>query len=325
VSTLQRYKPFGEQRGGLNQLPSERGFIGQVEDTATGLSYLNARHYDAKNAMFLGVDPVLKPADAMSLNAYVYGRNSPISYSDPTGLEPGSWCNTSSCGLRNHTPDKKTTVTSTGKGDSGPNLLDRLTGGEPSDYQDFVVKVSKEAGVDPILAYAILLNEHNGDFPGKNQVNVLAEAIGAADSYGIMNVSFSAFESAYEASDGKLDSYLSGGAKNLSLKEKWERLSTGDVYGDQASIAAGIYYLKSLSDKLRNVTIPEGYTKSDVLAASYNAGPKNIIQPLQEGTVAPNGQTGSFGSSALGYMYATAANYKKARGAICDGRHRTCK
>jgi RHS repeat-associated protein len=90
VSTLQRYKPFGEQRGGLNQLPSERGFIGQVEDTATGLSYLNARHYDAKNATFLGVDPVLRLYSPESLNAYIYAGNNPVRFADPTGREKGA-------------------------------------------------------------------------------------------------------------------------------------------------------------------------------------------------------------------------------------------
>jgi RHS repeat-associated protein len=88
VSTRQRYKPFGEQRGATNVLPSERGFVGQVEDTATGLSYLNARHYDAKNATFLGVDPLLTLTDPLSLNPFIYARNSPATLSDPTGLRP---------------------------------------------------------------------------------------------------------------------------------------------------------------------------------------------------------------------------------------------
>jgi virginiamycin B lyase len=94
LSTRQRYKPFGEQRGTTNVLPSERGFVGQVEDTAAGLSYLNARHYDAKNATFISVDPVLSIFDSTSLNAYVYGADNPVVFSDPTGLEPCSWCKT---------------------------------------------------------------------------------------------------------------------------------------------------------------------------------------------------------------------------------------
>jgi RHS repeat-associated protein len=100
VSTRQRYKPFGEQRGGLNALPSERGFVGQVEDTATGLSYLNARHYDARNATFLGVDPVLRLYSPESLNAYIYAGNSPIVFSDPTGLEKGANGEDQSCSAK---------------------------------------------------------------------------------------------------------------------------------------------------------------------------------------------------------------------------------
>jgi RHS repeat-associated protein len=84
--TRRPYKPFGEQRGAANALPSERGFIGQVEDTATGLSYLNARHYDATNGTFLRVDPVLDLQRPESFNPFSYGSNSPVVLSDPSGL-----------------------------------------------------------------------------------------------------------------------------------------------------------------------------------------------------------------------------------------------
>jgi hypothetical protein len=135
VATRQRYKPFGEQRGSAAQLkvlPSERGFIGQVE-TRRRLSYLNAWHYDTKNAKFISVDPIalleqttaskgfstpeadfesggdgsifssaavqgigaksaLAHSGPLALNAYVYGNQNPFLFSDPTGLEPCSWC-----------------------------------------------------------------------------------------------------------------------------------------------------------------------------------------------------------------------------------------
>ena len=37
--------PFGGPRGAANQLPGERGFLGQTQDSATSLVYLNARYY----------------------------------------------------------------------------------------------------------------------------------------------------------------------------------------------------------------------------------------------------------------------------------------
>jgi RHS repeat-associated protein len=82
VVSRQRYKPYGAQRGSSNVLPSERGFIGQIEDTSTGLSYLNARHYDTATATFLSRDPVVANAQ------YGYADSSPIVLSDATGLDP---------------------------------------------------------------------------------------------------------------------------------------------------------------------------------------------------------------------------------------------
>jgi RHS repeat-associated protein len=97
ATTRQRYKPFGAQRGTSNTLPSEIGFLGQVEDTATGLSYLNARHYDPTNGLFISTDPLLLPYDPSADTRYGYSRSNPINTSDPQGTEPGSWCNTSQC------------------------------------------------------------------------------------------------------------------------------------------------------------------------------------------------------------------------------------
>jgi RHS repeat-associated protein len=80
VSTRQRYKPYGSQRGTSNALTTERGFIGQVEDTAVGLVYLNARHYDPTNGVFVFVDPL--PTGY----SYLYASGNPMVNSDPTGL-----------------------------------------------------------------------------------------------------------------------------------------------------------------------------------------------------------------------------------------------
>jgi RHS repeat-associated protein len=79
-------------------LPSERGFIGQIEDTSTGLSYLNAPQYDTATATFLSVDPVFHPGKPMAA-PYGYGDASPVGNSDPSGLIaitvciPGYGCN----------------------------------------------------------------------------------------------------------------------------------------------------------------------------------------------------------------------------------------
>jgi RHS repeat-associated protein len=85
VSTRQRYEPYGSQRGTSNALTTERGFIGQVEDTSVGLVYLNARHYDPTNGIFLSADP-----EDSEANTYSYGSMYPDVLSTPTACEHAS-------------------------------------------------------------------------------------------------------------------------------------------------------------------------------------------------------------------------------------------
>ena len=58
----QLYTPFGGPRGAANQLPGERGFLGQTQDSATSLVYLNARYYDPKLMRFISCGSNCWPA-----------------------------------------------------------------------------------------------------------------------------------------------------------------------------------------------------------------------------------------------------------------------
>lgn len=88
------YYPYGEAR--LNQqagtFNEQKQYIGQVYDANIGLNYLNARYYNANIGRFISQDPiywVVIPellADPQQLNAYSYGRNNPLTWSDPSGL-----------------------------------------------------------------------------------------------------------------------------------------------------------------------------------------------------------------------------------------------
>src|SRR5215472_6470474 len=71
----------------------EHTYIGQYFDSASSLSYLNARYYDGSRGPFMSVDPVFlgnpsqqKLDDPQSLNAYAYADDNPINKKDPTGL-----------------------------------------------------------------------------------------------------------------------------------------------------------------------------------------------------------------------------------------------
>ncbi len=76
---------------GADNLPTDHGWLNQVSDEAsTGLVYLNARYYDPEASRFVSPDPLLKPMDPRTLDAYRYADNNPITYTDATGLSPCS-------------------------------------------------------------------------------------------------------------------------------------------------------------------------------------------------------------------------------------------
>ena len=79
---LQHYLPYGAKRGGDTLNPTERGFLGQTEDDAVSLVYLNNRHYDPATGTFLSVDPLVSKTGF----PYMYGDANPVSKSDPGGL-----------------------------------------------------------------------------------------------------------------------------------------------------------------------------------------------------------------------------------------------
>lgn len=81
------YNPYGEVRNKVGgAFATDRGFVGQVEDSSTKLSYLNARYYDATVGVFLSTDPLYDTSKPKSLNPYSYASNSPATFSDPSGL-----------------------------------------------------------------------------------------------------------------------------------------------------------------------------------------------------------------------------------------------
>ena len=88
-----------------------RGFVGGTKD-ATGLTHIGAREYDPVLQRFTTVDPIMVLEDPLQWNPYTYAENSPITFSDPTGLvtdggrgsrPPGEW-SSSAGGGANWTP-----------------------------------------------------------------------------------------------------------------------------------------------------------------------------------------------------------------------------
>jgi RHS repeat-associated protein len=87
TATVRTYLPYGQARH-TGQHDTDHGWIGQIEDDATGLDYLNARYYDPTIGVFLGPDPEYDENRPKTVNPYAYATNNPTSTSDPTGLDP---------------------------------------------------------------------------------------------------------------------------------------------------------------------------------------------------------------------------------------------
>jgi len=98
------FDPWGQERDA--QLTSNNyKFTGKERDAESGdgsgnngLDMFGERYYSNSTGRFLSVDPLLssgKPADPQSWNRYSYTANSPMRFTDPTGLYTFGKCNAS--------------------------------------------------------------------------------------------------------------------------------------------------------------------------------------------------------------------------------------
>ncbi|MFE4656516.1 polymorphic toxin-type HINT domain-containing protein [Streptomyces hydrogenans] len=84
--TRRKQTPFGEDRGTAPSMwPDDKGYLGKTKDD-TGLTHIGAREYDPTLGRFISVDPLMDIAESQTMNPYAYGNNSPITFSDPSGL-----------------------------------------------------------------------------------------------------------------------------------------------------------------------------------------------------------------------------------------------
>ena len=85
------YTPFGEKFSSNAVNNDLSGFTGHLNDSATGLTYMQARYYDPAIGRFLSIDPVTASEHITSVqgtqgfNRYAYVNNNPINGTDPDG------------------------------------------------------------------------------------------------------------------------------------------------------------------------------------------------------------------------------------------------
>ncbi|GLX99506.1 polymorphic toxin-type HINT domain-containing protein [Herbidospora sp. NBRC 101105] len=101
TTAVRRQTPFGTSRDATTVVwANEKGFVGGTADPSTSLTHLGAREYDPRAGRFLSVDPLLNTSDPQQMNGYSYAANSPVTFSDPTGLIPDDYANGRNGGYR---------------------------------------------------------------------------------------------------------------------------------------------------------------------------------------------------------------------------------
>jgi RHS repeat-associated protein len=89
------YGPFGENLRAAIKFPTQQ-FAQLAMDAETGQDYAQARNYSAGTGRFNRVDPMYAGLfEPQRWNRYTYAANSPLTFSDPSGLlecPPGKFC-----------------------------------------------------------------------------------------------------------------------------------------------------------------------------------------------------------------------------------------
>ncbi|MDG2526213.1 RHS repeat-associated core domain-containing protein [Stenotrophomonas sp. HITSZ_GD] len=89
VIERQVYEPYGAPIShGATDGP---GFTGHVEDSTTGLTYMQQRYYDAEVGRFISIDPVYTdPLQGANFNRFQYAESNPYFFTDRDGRESGA-------------------------------------------------------------------------------------------------------------------------------------------------------------------------------------------------------------------------------------------
>ncbi|MBS7700219.1 MULTISPECIES: RHS repeat-associated core domain-containing protein [unclassified Chelatococcus] len=79
------YRPYGQIPITTSTFKEAKAFIGERQDSETGLLYLNARFYDPALGRFISPDWWDPTIPGVGTNRYAYSQNDPINKSDPNG------------------------------------------------------------------------------------------------------------------------------------------------------------------------------------------------------------------------------------------------
>ena len=87
-----RFKAWGEQRYASGTTPTTYRYTGQREQSQLSIYFYGARWYDPYLNRWIQPDNIIPdPGNPTDLDRYVYVRNNPTNYIDPSGHDP-YWC-----------------------------------------------------------------------------------------------------------------------------------------------------------------------------------------------------------------------------------------
>ncbi len=88
VSDTYTFDAFGVPLAAAGATANPYRYVGEQQDTDTGLYYLRARYINPNTGRFLTTDPASgNPWQPMSLHRYVYANADPVNWRDPSGRE----------------------------------------------------------------------------------------------------------------------------------------------------------------------------------------------------------------------------------------------
>jgi RHS repeat-associated protein len=144
--TQTRYEPFGKTAAGSD--PSDIGFTGHVNDSSTGLIYMQQRYYDPISARFVSIDPIPPdPNSGDAFNIYAYAQENPYRYIDGDGRKDDDVVATFTRDVTGSHIPQKVTVKSDGSVQvSGPNTAGMSTS---SSNQSSIAGGAPDSGIAP--------------------------------------------------------------------------------------------------------------------------------------------------------------------------------
>ena len=276
------FMPFGEEMyaGIPNRDASQKystdgddvrqKFTGYERDKETGLDFAEARYYKNNHGRFTAVDPLLasgKSANPQTFNRYAYVSNSPLLFTDPSGLQQAEnisvntiyskarkkvvdwltyWLDTKSS-----SPHNRSTYSPSGK----QVPLTRFEKGYISTGFDSYVRRRKSSSA--ILTVSTPGNttpRSYFDFPTEQQTENVRDAINTIDQTGFFN----AMDTGYRASSGQTsnsDALFAMGGMTLNFLPGGKQGK-----GGQKLLTTSADYIPNAGGKIRSFVTTQDQT-----------------------------------------------------------------